>query len=55
MINTNLKKRGGGVEYTAPVCEFVELGISTSICEGSNGERTFGINDWEEDNTGLEF
>lgn len=53
MNYTDLQKRGG-VGYTAPICEFVELDTNATICQGS-GERTFGIDDWDEDDSGLTF
>lgn len=48
MNYTDLQKRGG-VGYTAPICEFVELDINEIICQ------SFGIEDWNEDDSGLTF
>ncbi len=55
MNHTDLQKLGGGVEYTAPICKFVELDTNATICQGSNGDGTYSIDDWTTDDSGLEF
>lgn len=51
MNHTDLQRKSGGATYVAPVCEFVELGAKAAICQASNVE----IDDWNEDDSGLEF
>ena len=49
MNHTDLQKMGGEI-YIAPECEFVELGAKAAICQAS-----YDIEDWKEDESGLEF
>lgn len=53
MNHTDLQKLGG-VEYTAPICKFVELETSATICQGSDRD-TYSIDDWTTDDSGLVF
>lgn len=54
MVHSDLQNNISG--YIAPLCEFVELGINTPICEGSNeNDPYYGIEDWTTDDSNVEF
>ncbi len=51
MIFSNLQKpMRGGVKYTAPVCEFVEIDTKATFCQSN-----FETQNWEDEGTDLYF
>ena len=52
MIHSAFKMHGGAI-YTAPTCETIELDTNATICQGS--EVTFGIDQWNNEDLGLDF
>lgn len=42
----------GGVSYSSPVCEVVELDFDATICQQSG---SFTIDKWHDDDLGLNF
>ena len=56
MLKTVLSEKmgGGKIDYSAPECEVLNLDTDTAICQGS-GAGTFGLDDWNTDDLGLDF
>ena len=52
MIHSDFKMNGEA-NYTAPTCATIALDTNATICQGS--EATFGIDQWKDEDLGLDF